>query len=102
MFGTHYTLFRHLVSNMTSLFSYLTPNENAFVCLQAVSQESSRQLAFLLMFREGVTTERKNISGKILLFQNCCRTIYPKFLIFLSENDDFVRETKIVPREKIQ
>jgi hypothetical protein len=52
------------------------------------------QLAFLITFHEkGVTTERKNISGKILLFQN-----YSMFLIiFFSEDDDFVRETKIVP-----
>jgi hypothetical protein len=54
-----------------------------------------------MFHEEGVITEWKNISGKIWFFKNCCQTIYPMFLMTIfSENDDFVRETKIVPWEK--
>jgi hypothetical protein len=91
----------------TSLLSCPTLNEWGFVrlwavcvCVWAASLISAR---FVTFRKESVITERKNILGKIWFFQNYCWTIYPMFLrTFFSEKDDVVRETKIVPREKIQ
>jgi hypothetical protein len=68
------------------------------VCGESVWYAAS---AFVTFRKESVITEWKHILGTIWFFQNYCRTIYPMFLrTFFSENDDFVRETKIVPREK--
>jgi hypothetical protein len=59
---------------------------------------SDTQLVFPNISKGG----RYYISGKIRFFQNYCRTIHPMFLITsFSENDNFVRETKIVLQERI-
>jgi hypothetical protein len=49
---------------------------------------------FVTFRKEGDITEEggRNVSGKIWLLHNYCRTIYPMFLMtYLSENDDFMK-----------
>jgi hypothetical protein len=61
-----------------------------------------QQLAFRNVSKGECYYWPKNISGKIVFFQNYCQTIFPMPMrTFFSENDDFVRE-KLCCEKKIQ
>jgi hypothetical protein len=62
-----------------------------------------RSLRFVTFRKEGVITERKNISGKIWLFQNYCWTIYSMFLRTFSAKMTILWEKqKLCHEKKIQ
>jgi hypothetical protein len=92
---------------VTPLLSGIRLKKGPFVLFHGQAVYSVRSLIRSKPFRNvspgGSYYWAKNISGKIWFFHNYCPTVYSMFLMTLfSENDDFVREIKIVPRGKIQ
>jgi hypothetical protein len=85
---------------VTSLLSHLRLKKGPFVLLHSqadYSQESDTQLAFRNVSRGGSYYQAKKYQEIADSSRIIVATIYPMFLrTFFCEND-FVRETKIVP-----
>jgi hypothetical protein len=94
---------------MTSLFSYLTPKEMPLIrhhenqTRRCVGSQPGTQVAFRNVSKgECYYRAKKHFKEALILPELLLDNLSDVPEDIFSENDDFVRETKIVPREKIQ